>query len=207
MNDNESLNPQRLLEAYAAGYFPMADSASSHELLWFSPEMRGVMPLEALHVSKSLNKAMRNSPFEIRVDSAFLQVMKACAEPTSERPVTWINDEIIGLYSELFLMGLAHSVEIWDENELVGGLYGVQLGAAFFGESMFSRKTNASKIAFVHLVKRLQIGGFKLLDTQFTTDHLQKFGVVEIPKDDYLKQLEIALNNIGDFEKMPIDVI
>ncbi|MCJ8322646.1 MAG: leucyl/phenylalanyl-tRNA--protein transferase [Rhizobiales bacterium] len=201
----EALTPQFLLEAYAKGYFPMADDANSDELFWLSPDVRGVMPLNGLHISKSLAKTIRNHPFEIRFDSAFLNVMRACAEPTAERPQTWINEEIIQLYSELFLMGLAHSVEIWENNQLVGGLYGVQLGAAFFGESMFSRTTGASKIAFVHLVKRLKFGGFKLLDTQFTTSHLEKFGVVEIAKDNYLAQLDIALNHAGNFEKFPVD--
>ncbi|PCI87325.1 MAG: leucyl/phenylalanyl-tRNA--protein transferase [Hyphomicrobiales bacterium] len=199
----EALTPQFLLEAYASGYFPMADDAAADELFWLSPEMRGVMPLEKLHISKSLVKCIKNHPFEIRYDSAFINVMNACAEPTSDRPQTWINDEIINIYSELFLMGLAHSVEIWNEDKLVGGLYGVQLGAAFFGESMFSRETNASKIAFVHLVKRLKFGGFKLLDTQFTTKHLENFGVIEIPKTDYLLKLDEALHHVGNFEKFP----
>ena len=203
INNSEALTPQFLLEAYASGYFPMADDADSKELFWLSPDMRGVMPLDGLHVSKSLAKTIRHHQFDIRIDTAFLDVMKGCAEPTSDRPLTWINDEIINLYSELFLMGLAHSVEIWQDEALVGGLYGVQLGAAFFGESMFSRTTNASKVAFVHLVRRLQFGGFKLLDTQFTTTHLEQFGVVEIPKDNYLQNLDVALNNIGDFERLP----
>ena len=201
----EALTPQFLLEAYASGYFPMADDADAEELFWLSPDMRGVMPLDNLHISKSLAKCIKTHQFEIRFDSAFVNVMQACAEATSDRPQTWINDEIISLYSELFLMGLAHSVEIWNEDKLVGGLYGVQLGAAFFGESMFSRETNASKIAFVHLVKRLKFGGFKLLDTQFTTQHLENFGVIEIAKTDYLVRLDEALNHIGDFEKFPAD--
>lgn len=205
MDGTEALTPQFLLEAYAKGYFPMADDADSDELFWLSPDLRGVMPLNGLHISKSLAKAIKNSPFEIRYDSAFINVMEACAESTDERPNTWINEEIIQLYSELFLMGLAHSVEVWHGDKLVGGLYGVQLGAAFFGESMFSRETNASKIAFVHLVKRLKFGGFKLLDTQFTTPHLEKFGVIEISKTDYLVQLDEALHHIGDFEKFPND--
>lgn len=201
----EALTPQFLLEAYASGYFPMADDADSSELSWYSPEQRGVMPLDGLHISKSLAKTIRQHEFDIRFDTAFLNVMQACAEPTADRPVTWINEEIVSLYSELFLMGLAHSVEIWNQDKLVGGLYGVQLGAAFFGESMFSRETNASKIAFVHLVKRLKFGGFKLLDTQFTTAHLETFGVIEIPKVDYLVQLDEALNHSGNFEKFPSD--
>lgn len=205
IHNSEPLTPQFLLEAYASGYFPMADDADSSELFWLSPDMRGVMPLDGLHISKSLTKTIKTHPFEIRYDSAFLQVMQACAEPTAERPQTWINEEIINIYSELFLMGLAHSVEIWQHDKLVGGLYGVQLGAAFFGESMFSRKTDASKIAFVHLIRRLKFGGFKLLDTQFTTDHLENFGVVEIPKAQYLIELDIALNNIGNFERFPTD--
>ncbi|MBL1241576.1 MAG: leucyl/phenylalanyl-tRNA--protein transferase [OCS116 cluster bacterium] len=201
----EALTPQFLLEAYASGYFPMADDANADELFWLSPDMRGVMPLDGLHVSKSLAKCIKNHDFDIRFDTAFVNVMTACAEPTADRPQTWINDEIINLYSELFLMGLAHSVEIWNGDKLVGGLYGVQLGAVFFGESMFSRETNASKIAFVHLVKRLKFGGFKLLDTQFTTQHLENFGVIEIPKTDYLVQLDEALHHVGDFEKFPTD--
>ncbi len=203
--NSEALTPQFLLEAYASGYFPMADDADASELFWLSPDLRGVLPLDNLHISKSLAKAIRQGGYEIKIDTAFLNVMQACAEPTSERPLTWINEEIIALYSELFLMGLAHSVEIWQDGRLVGGLYGVQLGAAFFGESMFSRQTNASKIAFVHLVNRLQVGGFKLLDTQFTTEHLASMGVIEIAKSDYLNQLDVALNNIGDFEKMPLN--
>lgn len=201
----EALTPQFLLEAYAKGYFPMADDADADDLFWLSPDMRGVMPLNGLHVSKSLAKTLKNNPFEIRFDSAFVNVMQACAESTIDRPNTWINEEIINLYSELFLMGLAHSVEVWHDEKLVGGLYGVQLGAAFFGESMFSRETDASKIAFVHLIKRLKFGGFKLLDTQFTTPHLETFGVIEIPKADYLVQLDEALHHIGDFEKFPLD--
>jgi leucyl/phenylalanyl-tRNA--protein transferase len=187
------LTPDLLLRAYAAGIFPMADSADDPEIFWVDPEWRGILPLEQFHVPQRLRRTVRNGSFEIRCDTAFEAVIRGCAAPAPDRPRTWINEEIVALYSELFRRGLAHSVESWYEGELVGGLYGVSLNAAFFGESMFSRMTDASKVALVHLVARLIEGGFTLLDTQFVTDHLQRFGAVEIPRVDYRRRLAKAI--------------
>ena len=170
------ITPQVLLKAYSCGIFPMAESADDPELFWIEPDMRGVLPLQDFHVPASLAKLVRKQPFEIRIDHDFAAVIEACAEPTALRPKTWINARIKRLYGELHGLGHAHSVECWEEGRLAGGLYGVTLGAAFFGESMFSRQPNASKIALVHLVERLRAGGYRLLDTQFTTPHLRKFG-------------------------------
>lgn len=179
------LTPEMLLRAYSIGLFPMADSADDPELFWVEPEVRGVIPLNAFHVSKSLAKAIRHKPFDIRVNTAFETVMARCAESVSGRPTTWINQRIRSLYAALHAMGHAHSVEAWEGDALVGGLYGVSLGAAFFGESMFSRRTNASKICLVFLVERLKAKGFRLLDTQFTTEHLKTFGAIDVPKAEY----------------------
>lgn len=176
-----------LLGAYAEGVFPMADDG---EIYWFSPVMRGVIPVdERFHVSKNLKKTLRRAPFEIRWDSAFRQVMEGCAG----RDKTWINETIMESYCELHHRGHAHSVECWDEDGLQGGLYGVRLGGAFFGESMFSRKTDASKVALVHLVKWMRAEGMTLLDTQWMTDHLRKFGGYEVPRALYYGMLEEAL--------------
>ncbi|CVI58175.1 MULTISPECIES: leucyl/phenylalanyl-tRNA--protein transferase [Agrobacterium] len=191
---NNDITVDILLRAYSAGLFPMADSADDPELFWVEPEIRGIIPLNAFHVSKSLAKAMRKKPFEIRFNTAFEAVMAGCAAEAPDRPSTWINAVIRRLYSELHQIGHAHSVEAWEGEELVGGLYGVSLGAAFFGESMFSRRTNASKICLVHLVERLQQQGFTLLDTQFTTEHLKTFGAIDVPKQDYTKMLDLAVN-------------
>ena len=186
------LTPQILLRAYAAGVFPMAEDRDDPTLYWVDPEKRGVLPFETFHVPRSLAKTIRQDPFEVRIDSAFVQVIESCAAPARGRETTWINDEIIALYSGLFDMGHAHSVECWQGDRLVGGLYGVSLGGAFFGESMFSRETDASKIALVHLVGRLLAGGFLLLDTQFVTEHLSRFGAIEIPRDEYHRRLALA---------------
>jgi leucyl/phenylalanyl-tRNA---protein transferase len=182
-----------LLRAYSIGLFPMADSADDPEIFWVEPDLRGIIPLDTFHVSKSLQKAMRKAPFDIRFDTAFAAVMDGCAEAVDNRPSTWINSTIRSLYTELHSVGHAHSVEAWEDGELVGGLYGVSLGAAFFGESMFSRRTNASKICLVHLVERLRAQGFRLLDTQFTTDHLKTFGAIDVPKAEYLVMLQAAV--------------
>ncbi|WP_320195289.1 leucyl/phenylalanyl-tRNA--protein transferase [Agrobacterium rosae] len=182
-----------LLRAYSIGLFPMADSADDPELFWVEPEMRGIIPLDDFHVSKSLAKAIRKRQFDIRFDTDFDGVMAGCAAEAPDRPSTWINKTIRKLYVELHEIGHAHSVEAWEGDELVGGLYGVSLGSAFFGESMFSRRTNASKICLVHLVKRLRAKGFTLLDTQFTTEHLKTFGAIDVPKTDYAKMLERAV--------------
>ncbi len=190
-----AVTPEILLRAYSAGLFPMAESADDPRIFWVEPEMRGIIPLDGFHVSKSLAKAVRRNPFDIRFDTAFAAVMRGCAESTGERPTTWINSTILSLYTALHSHGYAHSVEAWEDGELAGGLYGVSLGSAFFGESMFSRKTNASKICLVHLVERLREKGFTLLDTQFTTDHLKTFGAIDVPKEDYAKLLEKAMES------------
>jgi leucyl/phenylalanyl-tRNA--protein transferase len=188
------LTPDILIRAYAAGIFPMADAADDPELFWVDPRRRGILPLDALHVSRRLRRVIRRQIFEIRCDSAFEDVIRACAEPSHKRPNTWINDEIVRLYAGLFTRGVAHSVECWRDGELVGGLYGVSLGAAFFGESMFSRESEASKVALVHLVARLRFGGFRLLDTQFLTPHLARFGGIEITRRHYHRLLADALS-------------
>ena len=187
------ITPELLLRAYSIGLFPMADSADDPELFWVEPDIRGVIPLDAFHVSRSLAKTIRRNPFDIRYDTAFDAVVAACAAAAPDRPSTWINAKIKSLYGTLHRMGHAHSVEAWAGGELVGGLYGVSLGAAFFGESMFSRRTDASKICLVHLVERLRAKGFRLLDTQFTTEHLKTFGAIDVPKADYEDMLANAL--------------
>lgn len=187
------LSAPLLLRAYAAGIFPMAESADSEELYWFDPERRGVLPLDSFHVPRRLRRTVRGGVFEVRVDHAFRQVMEACAEPAPDRTKTWINQDILRLYTELHDSGYGHSVECWRDGRLVGGLYGVALGGAFFGESMFSRERDASKVALVHLVARLRAGGFVLLDTQFVTEHLSQFGAVEIPRREYRRRLAEAL--------------
>jgi len=189
-----AITPDILLRAYSIGLFPMAESADDPEIFWVEPELRGILPLDQFHVSKSLAKSVRKTLFDIRFDTAFERVIALCAEPAEDRPSTWINVTIRKLYSELHRMGHAHSVEAWEGDELVGGLYGVSLGSAFFGESMFSRRSNASKICLVHLVERLKANGFTLLDTQFTTEHLKSFGAIDVPKDDYLKLLRKAVD-------------
>ena len=182
-----------LLRAYAHGVFPMAESAEDGDIYWVDPDMRGVLPLDAVHFPRSLRKTLRRAPFKIAVDRDFPGVVAACAEATPDRPQTWINAQIQSLYGDLHRMGYAHSVECWTGDALVGGRYGVRVGAAFFGESMFSRTTDASKVALAHLVARLRAGGFTLLDTQFTTEHLRRFGAVEIPRTAYRAQLADAV--------------
>jgi leucyl/phenylalanyl-tRNA--protein transferase len=193
------ITPQLLLRAYAAGVFPMAESAASRTLQWVDPDMRGVLPLDGFHIPSSLRKVVRRKLFDIRVDTAFADVISACAESRAERPSTWINKRILDLYIELHTMGHTHSVECWQNDVLVGGLYGVRIGAAFFGESMFSHVPNASKVALVHLVARLKAGGFRLLDAQFTNPHLEQFGIVEMPREIYLRELEKAIATEASF--------
>ena len=188
-----ALTPDLLLRAYAAGIFPMADSAEDPEIFWVDPEWRGIIPLRTFHVPQRLRRTIRSGVFQVRCDSAFVDVIRGCAAPAPDRPRTWINDEIVRIYTELFRRGFAHSVETWYEGELVGGLYGVAINGAFFGESMFSRTTDASKVALVHLVARLIRSGYVLLDTQFVTEHLQRFGAVEIPRAEYRRRLSVAL--------------
>lgn len=194
------LTPQILLRAYAAGIFPMADDANDPEIFWVQPEMRGVIPLDAFHVPKSLAKRVRQAPYDIRFNTAFRAVIAACAETTETRERTWINWPIRELYCQLHEMGHAHSVEAWEDDQLVGGLYGVSLGRAFFGESMFSRKTDASKICLVHLVERLKERSFILLDTQFTTEHLKRFGAIDVPHEEYEGMLAEALIGEAKFD-------
>ena len=188
------LTPEILVRAYAAGVFPMAESADDPELFWVDPRRRGVLPLDAFHVARRLRRVVRGRIFEIRCDSAFEDVIRACSEASEKRPNTWINDEIVRLYAALFARGAAHSVECWRDDRLAGGLYGVSLGAVFFGESMFSRENDASKVALVHLVARLRLGGFRLLDTQFLTPHLARFGGIEISRTRYHRLLAEALS-------------
>ena len=187
------LTPEILLAAYAAGVFPMAEAADDPELFWVDPQHRGILPLDAFHVSHRLRRLLRQGRFEISCDSAFAAVIRGCAEASEKRPNTWINDEIVRLYQALFARGAAHSVECRRDGALVGGLYGVSIGAAFFGESMFSRETDASKVALVHLVGRLRLGGYRLLDTQFLTPHLAQFGGIEISRARYHRLLASAL--------------
>ncbi|WP_319498193.1 leucyl/phenylalanyl-tRNA--protein transferase [uncultured Cohaesibacter sp.] len=202
MTDDSSsleITPQILLRAYACGIFPMSEGADDPTLFWIEPEMRGIIPLDAFHVPKRMARTMRTTSFRIRVDTDFGGVMDACAEAAPDRPTTWINEQIHELYRELFTMGHAHSVEVWDDDKLVGGLYGVSLGRAFFGESMFSRARDTSKMALIHLVERLIAGGYTLLDTQFITDHLKQFGTIEIPKVEYHALLDHAMRSSADF--------
>jgi leucyl/phenylalanyl-tRNA---protein transferase len=194
-----TITPQILLKAYAAGVFPMAETADDPALYWIEPDERGVFPLDAIHVSKSLRNTVRKKPFEIRIDSAFNSVIAACGEATLQRRVTWINSRIKSLYGQLAKMGFAHTVECWRDGNLVGGLYGVRIGSAFFGESMFARETDASKVAFVHLAARLNFGGFTLLDAQFLNPHIEKLGAVAVKKADYQKMLEPALDGTADY--------
>lgn len=189
------ITPQLLLKAYSCGLFPMAESADDPAIFWVEPEVRGIIPLDDFHVSRSLAKTIRRRPFDVRVDTAFPAVLDGCAEPAPGRKSTWINRTIRELYIELHRLGHAHSVEAWAEGELVGGLYGVSLGAAFFGESMFSRRTDASKICLVHLVEQLRSRGYDLLDTQFTTEHLKRFGAVDVPRATYDKLLAGAMQS------------
>jgi leucyl/phenylalanyl-tRNA--protein transferase len=193
------ITPQVLLKAYAVGIFPMAESAEDPGLFWIEPEERGVIPLDEFHMPRRLRRTVASDRFEVRVDHDFGAVIDACAASTQERPKTWINARIRRLYGELFEMGAAHTIETWRDGRLVGGLYGVELGGAFFGESMFSRERDASKVALVHLVARLRAGGFRLLDAQFTTDHLRQFGAVDVPRDEYQALLEAAIAVDADF--------
>ena len=189
----ERITPEILLRAYAVGLFPMAESRDDPTLFWVDPHSRGMLPLDKFHLPKRLRRALRGNRFEVRVDGDFAATLEGCGEPTKRRPETWINTEIRELYLALNAMGCAHSVECRRAGRLVGGLYGVALGGAFFGESMFSREPDASKIALAHLVARLRQGGFTLLDTQFVTEHLKRFGAIEITRAEYRDKLAAAL--------------
>jgi leucyl/phenylalanyl-tRNA--protein transferase len=187
------LSADQMLRAYALGVFPMARQHDDDRLYWVDPEKRGILPLDEFHLPRSLKKTLQREVFTFKIDSAFAEVMALCAESTARRPETWINNEIMRLFTELHRAGMAHSVEAWQEDRLVGGLYGLGMGGVFFGESMFSRVTDASKAALAILVALLRKGGFTLLDTQFVTDHLAQFGTVEIPRRSYLRLLARAL--------------
>jgi leucyl/phenylalanyl-tRNA---protein transferase len=187
------ITPQVLLKAYACGIFPMAESAEDNALYWIEPERRGILPLDRAHVPKRLARTIRQGGFEVRIDQNFEAVIEGCAAPRSGRRSTWINGRIRSLYRELFALGHCHTVEVWQDGELTGGLYGVHLGRAFFGESMFSKARDASKIALVYLIARLKYGGFTLLDTQFVTGHLARFGAIEVSREEFQRFLEAAL--------------
>jgi leucyl/phenylalanyl-tRNA--protein transferase len=196
------ITPALLLQAYASGVFPMAEAADTDELFWIDPQRRGILPLDGLLVSRRLARSFLGQPFEIRIDSDFAGVLDACAD----RPETWINPAIRSLYVELHRLGHAHSVEIWQEGALAGGLYGVALGGAFFGESMFSRRRDTSKFALIALVARLNAGGFRLLDTQFVTDHLARLGAVEISRAAYHRILDAAVARPAQFRALDPEV-
>lgn len=197
------ITPQVLLKAYACGIFPMAESATDPQLYWIEPQARGILPLDQVHVPKRLARTIRQCGYDVRVDCDFEGVVEGCAAARTGRRSTWINDRIRGLYRELFRLGHCHTVEVWREGRLAGGLYGVALGGAFFGESMFSNVRDASKIALVHLCARLVHGGFALLDTQFVTDHLRQFGTIEVDRSEFHGHLERALDVAADFHRLP----
>ncbi len=193
------LTPDLILKAYACGVFPMAERHDAAEVYWIDPDFRGVLPLEKFHVSRRLARTVRAGTFEIKVDQDFPATIKGCSKRTQKRRDTWLNAQLIHVFSELHRHGYAHSVETWREGRLVGGLYGVAMGAVFFGESMFSLEPDASKVALVALVERLKRGGFTLLDTQFVTAHLRQFGAVELPRSQYLTLLSEALSRPASF--------
>jgi leucyl/phenylalanyl-tRNA---protein transferase len=210
MNSRDSavseITPEVLLRAYACGIFPMAESADDPTLFWVEPEMRGVIPLQGFRIPSRLARTVRSDAFTVTVNRAFKAVMAGCAAPQTGREETWINTRIRDLYGGLHALGHGHSVEVWRDDDLVGGLYGVSLGRAFFGESMFHRVRDASKVALVHLVARLIAGGFELLDTQYVTDHLKTFGAIEIPRRRYSALLDKAVKGEpADFGRLPVE--
>lgn len=194
-----SIPTDLLLRAYASGVFPMAESADDPEVFWVRPESRGIIPLDDFHIPRSLAKVVRSGRFDVRFDTDFDAVIEGCAGHRDGRDATWINAPIREAYAGLFAIGHCHTVEAWREDRLVGGLYGVTLGRTFFGESMFSRETDASKVCLVHLVERLRERGFVLLDTQFTTDHLKRFGAIDVPRRQYERMLAEALTGSASF--------
>ena len=210
MSNRTKLNitPDVILRAYMLGVFPMAETKESKEIFWVDPESRGMLPFENFHIPKSLVKTVKKEKFTIHIDKDFRGVMENCRATRPDRLNSWINDEILNLYCNLAERGHAHSVEAWlndgKEDRLVGGLYGVSIGAAFFGESMFSFETDASKVALVYLIARLKYGGYTMLDTQFTTEHLSRFGAIEVPRGRYHTYLQDALEQPADFYSLPI---
>lgn len=199
------ITPEVLLKAYACGIFPMAESADDNTLYWIEPENRGVIPMEGFRIASRLARTVRSDRFMVTVNRDFDSVIAGCAAPQPGRGRTWINTRIRNLYRKLHERGHCHSIEVYDGDALVGGLYGVTLARAFFGESMFHTARDASKVALVHLVARLRAGGFLLLDTQFVTDHLKTFGAIEIPRRDYHRELEAALVGQADFAALPLE--
>jgi leucyl/phenylalanyl-tRNA--protein transferase len=197
------ITPEVLLKAYACGIFPMAESADDPAIYWIEPEQRGIIPLDGFHVPARLARTVRSDRFTVVADRDFEAVIEGCAEPAPGRTRTWINQRICRLYRGLYRIGHCHTVEVYDGEALVGGLYGVSLGCTFFGESMFHRVRDASKVALVHLVARLKAGGYKLLDAQFITDHLKTFGAVEVPRKQYHKLLAAGLSGEADFHALP----
>lgn len=198
------ITPDVLLKAYACGIFPMAESADDPALYWIEPDMRGIIPLRGFHLPARLARTVRSTRYTVHIDRDFDAVIEGCAEPKQDRARTWINIRIRRIYRSLFDHGHCHTVEVYDRDHLIGGLYGVSLGRAFFGESMFHRARDASKIALVHLVARLKLGGYRLLDTQYVTEHLRTFGAVEIPKRRYHRLLGEALPGDADFAALPV---
>lgn len=201
--DQIDITPEILLKAYAAGIFPMAEDADDPSLFWVEPRERGIIPLDTFHIPKRLARTVRSDHFEIRVDQDFDAVIAGCAAPGHDREKTWINRRIRQLYGELFDAGFCHTVEVYRDNRLVGGLYGVRLKGAFFGESMFHTERDASKVALVHLLARLRRGGFSLLDTQFVTSHLAQFGAVEVPRRSYKQMLRTAMDHEAEWYTWP----
>jgi len=195
------ITPELLLQAYRIGVFPMGERRDDPKLYWLDPRLRAILPLDGFHLPKRLARTMRRGMFDVTADAAFTDVMRACAEPRPGHPESWINEPILALYGELFARGHAHSIECRRDGQLVGGLYGVSVGAAFFGESMFSRERDASKVALVHLVARLIKGGFRLLDCQFMTEHLRSFGAIEVPRDDFRALLADAVEQTATFQR------
>ena len=201
--DRVDITPEILLKAYAAGIFPMAEDADDPAIYWVEPKARGILPLDGFHVAKRLARTVRSDGFSVRVDHDFDAVIAGCAAPRRDAERTWINARIRDLYGDLFDAGYAHTVEVYAEGHLVGGLYGVSLGAAFFGESMFHTVRDASKVALVHLVARLRAGGYRLADTQFVTDHLLQFGAEEVPRHVYKRRLAEAIAHTADWDVWP----
>ena len=205
MARDDGFDVQDLIACYRQGVFPMADAREDQRIFLIDPELRGILPLERFHIPRRLARTLRANTYTVKVDTAFEQVVEACAAARPERPETWINKPIQQLYCELYRVGVAHSVESWLDGELVGGLYGVALGGAFFGESMFSTARDASKVALAHLAARLIVGGFRLLDAQFMTEHLAQFGAREIGRDEYRRRLALALKVDADFYRFAGD--
>lgn len=200
-----AIAPETLLQAYRLGLFPMARKRSSSKVFWVDPETRGVIPLNAFHLPRNVIKIMKNNRFSLTTNTSFENVIRACGSSVAGRAETWINDQIISVYKRMHSDGHAHSVEVWEEKHLVGGLYGLAIGGAFFGESMFSLQTNASKVALATTLIRLKSSNFSLFDVQFVTPHLARFGAIEISRHNYLSQLRIALEKKADFLRLPLN--